>query len=168
MIVAVALGLMGASVPVARGADEFTVGGDIAGLYPGAEMTLDAEVTNPFPFAIRVVSVSVAVADAGPGCPASVLSVSGSTDAVEVPAGRVGIVPLDVRMSSDAPDACQGATWPLRFTATGVARGENDLPDSGLLDTQGAPLVLAVGIGLALMALALRLGRRAYRRGAAS
>jgi hypothetical protein len=164
LIAAAALGLLDAGVPLARGADELSVAGEIRGLYPGAEMTLDAEVTNPYPFAIRVVSVSVSVADAGPGCPASMLSVSGSTHTIEVPARSVGFVPLAVRMSTGAPDACQGATWPLSFTATGVAAGERDLPDSGLIDARRTPLALAIGIGLALVAVALRRGRRVRRR----
>jgi hypothetical protein len=164
-VVAAALACLASGVSVARAADDFAVAGEVDGLYPGASMTLDAVVTNPYPFTISVVSVSVSAADAGPGCPASMLSISGSTDAVEIPARSVGTIPLAVRMSSSAPDACQGAVWPLQFSATAVAPGEGDLPDSGLLDPRRAtPLIMALGVALTLLALMLRFGRQARRR----
>lgn len=162
-----ALALVGWSIPSVHGADGFTVAGEIDGLYPGAVATLDATVTNPYPFAIRVSSVAVGVGDAGPGCPASMLEVGGSVGSVEVAGHATGTVPLEVRMQASAPDACQGAMWPLRFTAIGLGPPTADLPGTSLIDAEQLPDLVAIGAALALVGCAafLREGRR-RRRGA--
>lgn len=154
------------SVPSAHADDRFTIAGEIDGLYPGAARTLDATVTNPYPFAIRVSSVTVIVGDAGPSCPATMLEVGGSAGGVEVAGHATGIVLLEVRMEMRAPDACQGATWPLRFTASGLGPETTDLPGTSLIDPGRNPGLVAFGLAMALLACAMlaRAGRR-HRRG---
>lgn len=160
-----ALALVGWSVPSVHADDGFTVAGEIVGLYPGAVRTLDATVTNPYPFAIRVSSVAVVVDDAGPNCPAAMLEVGGSVGSVEVAGRATGTVPLEVRMQLMAPDACQGATWPLRFTAIGLGPATTDLPGTSLIDPEQIPDLVALGVALALFGCAafLREGRRRGR-----
>jgi hypothetical protein len=155
--------------------DEFEITGEVGGLYPGAEVTLQTRVTNPHPFPIRVTSVAATVGDAGPGCPASMLEVGGSEEAVEIPAGETRSVPLAVRMDRTAPDACQGATWPLEFrgTATDVEPATGGSPSRppgrvGFAYT-GANLLLLLLITLSLAAagvLALHQARRRRRKAA--
>lgn len=157
-----ALALVGWSIPSVHADDGFTVAGEIDGLYPGIVTTLDATVTNPYPFAIRVSSVAVVVGDAGSGCPASMLEVGGSAGSVEVAGSGTGIVPLEVRMRGSAPDACQGATWPLLFTAIGIGPPTSDLPGTSLIDPEQIPDLVALGVALALIGgtAFVRQGRR--------
>jgi hypothetical protein len=154
---------------------EFEITGEVGGLYPGAEVTLQTRVTNPYPFPIRVTSVAATVGDAGPGCPGSMLEVEGSEMAVEIPAGETRSVPLDIRMDRTAPDACQGATWPLQFRGTATdaepAAGESPFrpPGRGGFAYTGANLLLLLLITLSLAAagvLALRQARRRHPKAA--
>jgi len=153
-----ALVLVGPGAPLVHAQDGYEIAGEVDGLYPGAETTLNARVTNPHPFAVRVIATSAAVLDASPGCPASMLEIGDSEATVDVPAGGTGTVPLHVRMSRSAPDACQGATWPLAFTGTAVGPDTSGLPGTNLLDARSQG-VLAL-IGATLMAGALLLARR--------
>lgn len=100
--------------------EEFTVSGDIGGLYPGAVATMDAHVFNPWDVAIEVTSVVVHVSDANPGCPGSVLDVAATTESVTVAPRSEAVVPVEVAMDAGAGEACRGATWPLEFTARAV------------------------------------------------
>jgi hypothetical protein len=157
-----ALLLTGVSASSARAQDGFAISGEVDGLFPGADVTLDARVTNPHPFAIRVMSTSATVLDASEGCPASMLQVGDSQAPVEVPPGGTGIVPLDVRMSRNAPDACQGVTWPLRFTGTAIGTPTSGLPGTNMIDPRSLPALIAIGV--ALLSGALIAGSRARPR----
>lgn len=152
----ITLSIVGARPAVAQ--QGFDIGGEIAGLYPGVEATLDAEVTNPHSFPIRVTSVSADVLPAGPGCSGAVLDVGEYDDGVVVPASSSTTVPLLVTMDADAPDACQGAAWPLRFTGTavgsGTATGPGPLPRTGA----GIAVLVAVAGGLLMAGFGLRRG----------
>lgn len=170
----VLLGQAAASVH-AQEEEEFEITGEVGGLYPGAEMTLEARVSNPYPFPINVTSVETTVVDASPGCPASMLEIRGSDQEVEIPPGATRMVPLDVRMDRGAPDACQGATWPLEFTgtATGAEPGTGASPahPPGDFAFTGANLALlfAVIVSLATAGfLAIHHGRRRGRNGVTS
>lgn len=99
----------------------FEISGEVDGLYPGAEATLPARVSNPQPFPIQVTSVAVAVGDAGPNCPAGVLEIRSVQTFAFVAAGASTTVPLDVHMDLGAPEACQGAAWPLELVGTAIA-----------------------------------------------
>jgi hypothetical protein len=160
--VVAALVLVGLSASAVHAADTFEIAGEVDGLYPGADTTLDARVTNPHPFGIRVISTTVTVFDASLGCPASMLEIDDSQATAEVPAGGTGTVPLDVRMSRGAPDACQGATWPLAFAGTAVGTPTIGLPGTSMLGPQ-SPVVLAA-IGAVLLVGALIAGGRDRRR----
>ena len=164
--VVAALVLMGPAA--ASEHDEFRITGEIDGLYPGAEATLRARVTNPMPLTIRVTSVDVTVQDASPDCPARMLEVEGPRGTTDVPPGGTGTVPLDVRMDRSATDACQGVTWRLGFVATAVeveeASGAPAGPSGpGGLALTGGSLVLLLVLAASLAVagfLALREGRR--------
>ena len=159
-----ALVLVGLSASSVHAQDAFTIAGEVDGLYPGADTTLNARVSNPHPFAIRVISTTVTVLDASPACPASMLQIGDSQASVVVPPGGSGTVPLDVQMSRGAPDACQGATWPLEFTGTAAGTPTSGLPETSMLDPRG-PVALVAMMAVLLVGVLIVGGRERRRRG---
>jgi hypothetical protein len=97
----------------------FTITGAVPALYPGARRGLVLIVTNPNRVPIRVVELSVHVADANPGCPGSLLSF-GPLTPVTVPAHAQASARLDTGLSASAGDACRGVSWPLTYSGTAV------------------------------------------------
>jgi len=158
-----ALVLVALSAPSVHAQDGFEIAGEVDGLYPGAEATLEARVTNPHPFAILVTSTTASALDANPACPASMIEIGDLVAAVVIPPGGTGSVPLDVRMSAGAPDACQGATWPLEFTGTAVGTPTSGLPGTSVLDPRNPATLLAIGAVL-LVGAVIAGGRDRRRR----
>lgn len=163
-----ALVLVGLSAPSVHALDGFEIAGEIDGLYPGAEATLDARVSNPHPFGILVTSTTVTVLDASPACGASALEIGGLQAAFVVPPGGTGSVPLQVRMRLDAPDACQGATWPLAFVGTAIGTPTSGLPGTNMIDPHSPAALLAIGAALLTATLVAAWRTRWPRRGSAS
>jgi hypothetical protein len=182
---AAALGLAptfaSAAVVPSAAQEDFQLSGELAGLYPGIETTLDVAVTNPQPFAIEVVSVDVTALDAGPACPGALLEFGGIASTVDVPPGSTVSVPVSVRLDPAAPDACQGVTWSLRFTGTATAPDPAPAPGppppsapdrgtggtgagSGGVATTGADVAGLTAIGVGLVVLGLWVRRRSGRR----
>lgn len=93
----------------------FTISGSVSGLFPGARSQLPLTLANTSRRDIEVTAVRATVADAGPGCSSTTLSITPFRGSVIVKAGGTASVSLAVTMSSDAPDACQGATYPLTY-----------------------------------------------------
>jgi hypothetical protein len=168
------------AVPARTDQDEFTVSGDIDGLYPGAVTMMDAHVTNPWEVAIQVTSVVVDVSDAGPDCPASVLHFAASTGSVDVAPLSHAVVPVEVTMDASAGDACRGASWHLEFTAralgpegdvrTASGPGGSTGPSSdgpGAFAYTGSEIaaMVALGVALLLIGLLLNWARRHRQRG---
>jgi len=110
----------GGGGPKPANAKPLVVSGFVEGLYPGGTSTLQVTVTNDNNVAIAVASVRVDASDAGPSCPASVLTFTPPPAGLFIAAGATTNVPVGVTMAADAPDACQGATFPLRHTVTGT------------------------------------------------
>jgi hypothetical protein len=106
----------------------------------------------------------VTVLDASPACPASVLEISDSQASVVVAPGGTATVPLDVRMSRGASDACQGATWPLEFTGTAVGTPTSGLPETSMIDPRGPVALVALGAAL-LVGMLIAGGRDRRWRG---
>jgi hypothetical protein len=158
-----------AAVPVQQ--DAFEISGEVDGLYPGANTTLDARVTNPQPFTIRVTSVATAVDSANPSCPGSMLEIGDVRAPVDVPSGTTGTVPIAVHMDGNAPESCQGVTFTLEFVATatdtGAPASQSMTPKSagqGSLAFTGTDIVKVLAIALALVALGVLARRAAHRR----
>lgn len=159
---------------------DFTVSGEVHGLYPGVEATLAATVVNPQSVELLVTSTDVDVGDASAQCPADVLTFAGAAQDVLIAAGETGTVPIPVRMAADAPDTCQGASWPLTFHASAIAdpfgtagatppphgRGAADRARGALAFTGAAlPTYLAVGSALLVAGIVVsRLTRARARR----
>ena len=66
--------------------------------------------------------VAVTVGFAAPGCPGAELRVDPFGVPLVVVAHSAATRILSAHLVADAPDACQGATFPLGFHATAVAR----------------------------------------------
>jgi hypothetical protein len=94
------------------------VSGSVEGLLPGVPNVLNISVTNSNKSAIAVRTVTVSATDASAGCPASVLSFTPRSPGQRIAAEATALVPVSVIMAADAPDACQGSTFPLRYTVT--------------------------------------------------
>jgi hypothetical protein len=102
-------------------APTFTLSAQVSGLYPNATLMAGVRVDNPQSYAISVRTASVTVGDANAGCTSANLTTSPFGGAVDVAANGSGTVPIRLHMLTSAPDACQGASFPLSFEATAVA-----------------------------------------------
>ena len=97
---------------------ELAISGDVEGLHPGAHAALEVTVANPYAFDVRLRSLEITVGDAGPDCSAPALIV-GPIPTDDIVRGRAAsVVDVPIAMADSAPDACQGATFPLTYTAT--------------------------------------------------
>jgi hypothetical protein len=106
--------------PPANGHRDFVVSGHVQNLRPGASRPMVITVRNPNSVAIRVTSVTMAAGTAGPSCPASALTLRPWTGGLVVPKRGTASTTVDVGLKPTAPDACQGARWPLTFGGTAV------------------------------------------------
>ncbi len=94
------------------------VRGNVDGLYPGAVRVLRVRVRNRFAFPVRVVQLRTKVKHASPDCTRQYLKVrrvKRPKKLLEPEAKRR--IRVKAQMLPTAPDACQGARWPLRFRA---------------------------------------------------
>jgi hypothetical protein len=96
----------------------FSIAGSVRGLYPGEALPLVLTVTNPWPYAIVVTTVTTDVGGAHPGCGAANLSVEAFSGQLHVSAKGSGRTVVDARMRKAAPDACQGAVFPLSYSGS--------------------------------------------------
>jgi hypothetical protein len=104
----------------ANGHRDFVVSGQVGDLRPGGSRPMVLTVQNPNSVAIRVTSITVAAGAAGPGCPGSSLTLPQWTGSLQVPKRGTASVTVDVALEPSAPDACQGADWPLTYGGTAV------------------------------------------------
>lgn len=139
-------GLAIAATDAAGPADEqgapLTLTGTVDGLTPGAARDLPVTIANPNAKPLAITTIATFVSTGAPGCPTSELAVGDLRAPVTVAGDAIAVVRLPVRLSGDAPDACQGAVFALRFSTTG--RGEGSLvpvtpPAPATTDTPTAP-----------------------------
>ncbi len=134
LIVVTAIALPAAA---AHAADEqFTLTTAYSGLYPNADVSVPVTVHNPHGYELAVHAAGVTVGDAGPACPAANLEASSFAGDVVAPPHGDATIPIRMHMPASAPDACQGATFPLHFTASGEPLGP-DADGSGSASTGG-------------------------------
>jgi hypothetical protein len=101
------------------GPKRFTITGGASGLYPGGVGHVALKVRNPFRKRLRVQSLKVRVLDAGRGCRAANLRVAPFRGFVDLRPRRSRVVRLNARLAAAAPQACNGARFPLRFSGKG-------------------------------------------------
>jgi len=124
-----ATGAVGAYAATGSGgasqSEPLALSGSVTGLVPGARRAIAVEVTNPNAREATVTDVAVAVTGEQAGCPASALEVGRIATPLTVPAAASRTTALPVTLAASAPDACQGASFALRYSATATVP---DLP----------------------------------------
>jgi hypothetical protein len=113
----------GTSPRASQQPDAVAVKGHVKGLYPGAQKTLRSRARNKAPYAVTLRSVKAKVKKAGPGCPRKAVSTKASRGQRTIPAHRSRRIAIRVKMKASAPDACQNATFRIRFRARAFATG---------------------------------------------
>jgi hypothetical protein len=109
-----------AATPPAGQDPPFSINGSVTGLAPGVGSQLPLTISNPFNFPIRVVTLTVAVGDAGASCLGKNLQVQPLQRSVPVPARGSATTLLPVTILSSSPDVCQQAAWPLTYGGQAV------------------------------------------------
>lgn len=99
--------------------------GEASGFYPGRRQPVWVRVRNPFDDRVRVRWIRTRVSDAGPGCTGDNIVARhsrglrelkrGNWRHVRIPPHQSRRVRVRMRLRARATDACQGATFPLRF-----------------------------------------------------
>jgi hypothetical protein len=97
----------------------FRLRGHVTGMYPGRHRRLVVQISNPQRRAIVVTSITATVGRAVIGCKGSNIRVRRFVGAKRVPARGRARVRLRVRMLRTAPDACEGARFPVVFSGKG-------------------------------------------------
>ncbi len=123
----------------------FTLSADAEGLFPGANLTVALTAHNPQAYALVVKAAAVTVGDATPQCSAANVSAQSFAGDVTVAAHSSAIIPIQMQMSMAAPDACQGATFPLVLEATAEPLGAQ--PSAGGFAFTGANSAVLTGVG---------------------
>jgi hypothetical protein len=96
-------------------------------LYPGGTGDVAATITNPNAYPVRVTGISGngAITSDKPGCdsPSHGVTFTNQSGAWDVPGkGNLGVVLVGaVTMSTDSPDACQGASFSIPLAVVGAA-----------------------------------------------
>lgn len=98
----------------------FGISGSVTGLYPGASMPLVLTVSNHQEFTIVVTSITTSVGSPNPACASANLTVTQFIGDLSVPAKGTSNVAVTVTLTHAAPDACQGAVFPLQYIGTAV------------------------------------------------
>ena len=93
------------------------VKGHVKNLYPGAQRRLRAKVRNRSNKAVVLRSIRTKVKGAGAGCAKGNLKAHTVHPHQRVRAHDRTKVRIPIKMVAAAPDACQGARFPLRFKA---------------------------------------------------
>lgn len=160
LIVATAVAL---SASAAHADEQFTLTASYSGLFPNADVSVPVTVHNPVAYDLAVHTADVTVGDARPGCGSEYLEAFSYSGDVVAPAHGDAVIRVRMHMLATAPDACQGATFPLTFTATGAPTGAipADAGSSGFAFTGGdVASSVTVGTAALLLGLALLFGRR--------
>jgi hypothetical protein len=104
----------------ANGHRDFVVSGQVENLGPGGTQPMVLTVRNPNSVGIRVTSLTVRAGAASVACQASSLTLPQWTGSLVVPKNGTATLTVNVVLEPTAPDACQGARWPLTYGGTAV------------------------------------------------
>jgi hypothetical protein len=108
-------GSPGPGVVLAATRSQFSIAGSVTGLYPGVTLPLVLVVTNSKPFTISVQTISTTVGSPSIACPGINLHVTSFSGQLPVAPGSTTTTVVEVSMDPSAPDACQGALFPLSY-----------------------------------------------------
>jgi hypothetical protein len=104
----------------ANGHKDFVVSGQVENLRPSGTRPMVLTVRNPNSVGIRVTSITVRAGAASASCQASLLTLPQWTGSLAVPKNGTAMLTVNVGLKPTAPDACQGARWPLTYGGTAV------------------------------------------------
>ncbi|MGW6448640.1 hypothetical protein [Lentzea sp. NPDC055074] len=122
----IVLAVLVALSPVSSAADSpgkaFTIAdvGTATGLVPGGTVTRKVRVTNPNNQDIKVTRLEASAGRPSPNCPANAVTVAPLAAPIVIAKNTSADVPLTVRMSASAPDACKNLTFPLTYSGTAI------------------------------------------------
>jgi hypothetical protein len=139
------------------GREDVTVEAAVDVPAAGPAGTRDMTVTNERSRAVVLAPAAATLGDATAGCPASLVTRAAPLDAVEVPPGATVVVPVEVRVDTDAPATCRAESWPVELSATAPATGEAAAPADdgpGLLPYAIATTGVLALVGLTMLAAA--------------
>jgi hypothetical protein len=98
----------------------FRIRGAVKGMYPGRVRKLRLRIRNPLDRAIRVRSIRARVRRPHRGCPAKAITIRRWRGHLRIRPHRGRTVRVKVKMKRRAPNACQGARFPIRYRGTAV------------------------------------------------
>jgi hypothetical protein len=98
----------------------FRVRGNVHGLYPGVNKKMKLHVRNRYDFPIRVLEVRVHVKRPFVGCPAKAVKVRPWHGKLKIPPHGGRVIHVHASMRRWAPNACQGARFPIRYRGRAV------------------------------------------------
>jgi hypothetical protein len=94
-----------------------TITGSVENLQPGMATVMVARARNNTGKRLIVRKLRLRVRDASAECPSSMLQTRTLRRRNALPSRRTRTIPIQVTLVAGAPDACQDATFPLRFSA---------------------------------------------------
>jgi hypothetical protein len=100
------------------------VSGHVTGLYPGASKLMRVSVRNGLGHPVELRWVRATVLDAGPDCSRENLVAQRNRNHLPIEPHRTRALRMRIGMRSGASNACQGATFPLRFRAQAAVESE--------------------------------------------
>ena len=93
------------------------ISGHVDGLYPGVKTVLHAKARNRSHPPLRLVRVKTRVGSPTAACDRVVLRAKRIRPRIVIGAHHRRRLRIPVRLQASAPDACQGAAFPLRYRA---------------------------------------------------
>ena len=97
--------------------------GTVDGLFPGATRTLMVHVDNPSNSPLDLTGITTKAISSNQGCDPSVLAFDDSNVRKTIAPHSSVEVPVQVRMSTSAPDACIGVGFQLSYVGVGITAG---------------------------------------------
>ena len=145
---------VGATSPAGATPDPaFPVSGSVTGLAPGASVPLVVSITNPFGISIVVQRVGAVASDASPLCTTDFLVIEGTRGELLIPPGKTATDALVASLTPSAPDACQGAVFPLSYDGRAVEAVPTPGPAPTALAVTGTSAIPPVVVALVLLFL---------------
>ena len=94
-----------------------TISGNVENLNPGTPTVLIAHARNNTGRRLVLRKLHVAIRDASAACPRAMLQTRTLRRRNVLPPRRSRTVPISITLIEGAPDGCQNATFPIRFSA---------------------------------------------------
>ena len=97
--------------------EALTLSGSVDNLQPGVPTVLTVNVRNNLRKRVKVRSLKLAVDDANEACPRTMLQTAPVRVRTALKPRRTRSIPVTVTLLSTAPDECQDASFPIRYSA---------------------------------------------------